>query len=486
MSLSINNNMMASNSARNLNMHYAGLSVSVRRLSSGLRVGQASDDSAGLAIRELMRADITALRQGIRNVNDAISMLQTADGALSIIDEKLIRMKELAEQAATGTYTATQRELINDEFRAMGQEINRIAMATDFNGIKLLDGTLTGMHDGSGLIPTGNVKIHFGAGNDQAEDYYYIQGADATIKGLGLGGVATGIGSIPILSEALPNGNIVAGKSSGIISFSIIPKGSKNVSIMVYDLSQNDSLQVFTRDGKHLVGTTITQNPQNHSSQSDWGGSSNRVYNETDMNNRVITEANAFLGGATYTDVHLNGGAGQVGYIENSPRNQFSYQGMNFDYSGDGNLINQHYEYLEIDEVTEDLVFMVVGQGAFNIRASWDDMPPLDAAAAGGVGVLSIKTQHLAQEALEKVDQAIAMKDAIRADFGAMQNRLENTASNLAIQAENLQAAESRISDIDVATEMTEFVRNQIMTQAAVSMLGQANSVARMALDLMQ
>ncbi len=104
--LSINTNMMARNANRNLAGHYAGLATSVRRLSSGLRVGTAADDAAGLAIRELMRADITALNQGVRNANDAVSLLQTADGALGVIDEKLIRMKELAEQAATGTYNS--------------------------------------------------------------------------------------------------------------------------------------------------------------------------------------------------------------------------------------------------------------------------------------------------------------------------------------------------------------------------------------------
>ena len=104
MSMVINHNMMAMNAARNLGTSYGNLSTSVRRLSSGLRVGTAADDAAGLAIRELMRSDITALNQGVRNANDAISLIQTADGALGVIDEKLIRMKELAEQAATGTY----------------------------------------------------------------------------------------------------------------------------------------------------------------------------------------------------------------------------------------------------------------------------------------------------------------------------------------------------------------------------------------------
>jgi len=129
---------MAANTARTLNGHYGRLAQTTQRLSSGLRINSAADDAAGLAIRELQRADIAALHQGTRNVNDAISMLQTMDGALQIIDEKLIRLKELAEQAATGTYDSTQRLMIDSEFQAMKKEIDRIAKATDFNNIKLL------------------------------------------------------------------------------------------------------------------------------------------------------------------------------------------------------------------------------------------------------------------------------------------------------------------------------------------------------------
>ena len=295
MSLVINNNLMAMNAARNLAHSYGQLSTSTRRLSSGLRVGTAADDAAGLAIRELMRADIASLNQGVRNANDAISMIQTADGALQVIDEKLIRMKELAEQAATGTYTSDQRLIIDSEYQAMASEITRIANATDFNGIHLLNGNLSSNeHDGSKLQATGKLKVHFGAGNDSAEDYYYIRIGNATAAALG-------------------------------------------------------------------VGNSSEKGP---------------------------------------------------GY--------------------------------------------------------------------------SVSTQQGAQQALEAINQAIVSKDNIRAHLGALQNRLENTITNLQIQAENLQAAESRISDVDVANEMTNFVRNQILTQSAVAMLAQANQLPQMAMQLMQ
>jgi flagellin len=295
MSLVINTNLMAMNAARNLNSAYGDLSDSVRKLSSGLRITEAADDSAGLAIRELMRADIAANLQGVRNANDAISLIQTADGALSVIDEKLIRMKELAEQAASGTYNSEQRMIIDSEYQAMASEITRIANGTDFNGIYLLNGNLSSNeHDGSGLASTGKLKVHFGSSNYSAEDYYFIRIGTATASAFGVG----------------------------------------------------------------------------------------------------------------------IGAGGDV----------------------DGN---------------------------------------------------SISTQEGAQRALDAINIAIVSKDNIRASLGAIQNRLENTISNLSLQAENLQAAESRISDVDVATEMTQFVRNQILTQSAVAMLSQANSLPRMAMQLL-
>ncbi len=202
MAISIHTNLMAGNAARTLGSHYNRLSKSVQRLSSGLRINSAADDAAGLAIRELMRADVSTLNQGIRNANDAISMIQVADGALAVIDEKLIRMKELAEQAATGTYNSTQRLIISSEYQAMAAEIDRIANATDFNGIKLLDGSLSGTHNGKGMRATGALKIHFGTANDSAEDYYYVSIGDCTAAALGVGAGATqvvpGVEYVPI------------------------------------------------------------------------------------------------------------------------------------------------------------------------------------------------------------------------------------------------------------------------------------------------
>ena len=418
-------------------------------------MGIAADDAAGLAIRELMRADIATINQGVRNANDAISLIQTADGALGVIDEKLIRMKELAEQAATGTYNSDQRLMIDSEFQAMAAEIQRIATATDFNGVKLLDGSLSGNHDGSGLTSTGALKVHFGAGNDSAEDYYYLNVGDATLHGLGLDA----------------GGGFSGQFRSGVISFGFIPAGAKNVSILVDGLpGLEDDIQLFTRDGVHILGTPMTD------------------YTWVQNAPLQMSEKNGFNPGAAYVNALPN----VTNYFKppiDATMNSFTYNGMNINYSGDfdslmdgndgGIMSSETAEQVLIDELTEDIVLVVSGRGIFDITATWDS-------AGKGAQAISIQTQQLAQEALGKLNEAIIRKDKIRANLGAMQNRLENTSSNLQIQAENLQAAESRISDVDVAEEMTEFARNQILTQAAVAMLAQANSMPQMALGLMQ
>jgi len=173
MGLVIKHNMMAEAAMRNLGATYKTLGESINALSSGLRINSADDDAAGLAVRELMRADVAALGQGIRNANDGISMLQTFDGASQVIDEKLIRMKELAVQASTGTYNSAQLAIMNSEFGAMRDEITRIAEATDFNGIK-------------GLNNSAGITIHFGTGASSAEDYYTVSAKNMTASALGL------------------------------------------------------------------------------------------------------------------------------------------------------------------------------------------------------------------------------------------------------------------------------------------------------------
>ena len=136
--LGIKNNLMADIAARHLNNSYTNLAKSVERLSSGLRINSAKDDAAGLAVRELIRVDVASLQQGSRNAADAVSMLQVAEGGLQVIDNILVRMRELAEQSATDSYSIAQKQIMQDEFSELVNEIDRIATNTEFNDNKLL------------------------------------------------------------------------------------------------------------------------------------------------------------------------------------------------------------------------------------------------------------------------------------------------------------------------------------------------------------
>ena len=267
--LTIKTNIMSMNAARNLGRSYDALGTSVERLSSGLRINSAKDDAAGLAVRELMRADIVTLQQGARNAQDGISLLQTMEGAMQTIDDMLVRMKQLAEQAATGVYSSAQRALMDGEFDEIVAEINRIAGSTDFNGISMLDNSAA-------------VSIHFGGPSDTIS----VDGKIMTAAGLGI-----------------------------------------------------DSISLAT------AGSAVT--------------------------------------------------------------------------------------------------------------------------------------------ALATLDSAIGTATTARADFGAKMNRLQNTVGLLETAAENMQASESRISDVDVATEMASLTRSQVLAQAGTAMLAQANSIPQMALALL-
>ena len=431
MSLVINHNLMAGNVARSLNAHYGRLAQSTQRLSTGMRINGAADDAAGLAIRELQRADIAAMMQGSRNANDAISLIQTADGALDIIDEKLVRLKELAEQAATGTYDSTQRLMIESEYQQMASEITRIANATDFNGVKLLDGTLSGAHDGSGINATGSLKIHFGSGNDSAEDYYYIQIGDCTAAALGVGNQAM----------------TVRPRTKTVF---LSPAGE--------ELTQTQGY--VTLDGKPFT-------PQRSIDDI------HPVYRVPDDGGQGLVSQHPAPGQYAF----INGGAQYQG---NGPyqAHLVNYQGkMVPTYADEAG--NHPLKLLVMGDVFQDAQGNVVDPKDV-VRQE----VPIGGTETVHADAYTVSTQEAAQRALEGINNAIVSKDKIRAHLGAIQNRLENTITNLATQAENLQAAESRISDGDVGPEMTEFVRNQILTQSAVAMLSQANSLPQMAMQL--
>jgi flagellin len=195
MALSINTNIASTNAQRNLSITQTSLNKSLERLSSGLRINRAGDDAAGLAISENMRAMIRGMNQAVRNANDGVSLIQTAEGALNETSNILIRMRELAEQAATGTVGSTERGYIQDEFSKLSSEIDRIANATDFNGTKLLDGSLSAAANA--------LSFQIGVRNVAANDRISITVGTATASALGMSSAAVAVSTQGVAQSAL-------------------------------------------------------------------------------------------------------------------------------------------------------------------------------------------------------------------------------------------------------------------------------------------
>jgi flagellin len=628
MGLVINHNMPAIFSSYMLDNHYGRLATNTERLSSGLRINSAEDDPAGFGIRELMRSEIQNMEQGIRNTADGISLLQTAEGALAVIDEKLIRMRELAEQAATGTYTTLQREIINSEYQAMAAEIDRIATATNFNGVKLLDGSLSSMHHGQGL------KIHFGAGNSTAEDYYFVRIDDVratTSTGLRVGGdakndiwstsslsgtdAAEGCcgGGIPSLNQPvsawaggsifsfgynwdqqesvdsnLGRGRYVAGAYELAPGTSLerlidsVNRGSQSrvradfrVGLSGTDLVGGDSAENVARicladeiyylgsselaasacgsaslfvnladyyvDAWQFSGTSSnvavnasvasafvaavnTQSRQFWAKAETWsyrsGYVSVYVFNREGGDHddlaasdqllgpgvagsagldRAISWYNDETGAEGYNGAFFGNGGERWGVLRAQPTGYgtwgVSLHGRDVGLERDLWILNtgassaaedgldiNFYGYSVSSAALGLAGFGLVGTAGGLNRESFFEVQN---ASDGDWNGASLRSQSTAQLALGALAEAIARKDTIRAKLGALMNRLENTMTNLETMHDTLQGAESRISDVDVATEMTDFVRNQVLSQAAVSILSQANAMPEMALSLL-
>jgi flagellin len=618
MGLVLNHNMPAIFTANMLDKNYARLAINTERLSSGLRINSSADDPAGFGIRELMRSELSNSEQGIRNVADGISLLQTAEGAMAVIDEKLLRMRELAEQAATGTYTDLQREIINSEYQAMAAEIDRIANATDFNGVKLLDGSISTTHHGQGL------KIHFGAGNAQPEDYYFLNIPDlraTTSTGLRVGGDAKNdIWSTNSLgntqnSDGCCGGGIaglnqaVSGWDSGqIFSFGYnwdntevydtnldkgryiqgayqigsgatlqqlidtVNRGTQSrvrldfrvgddMSTLVGGSASNNANRICLGDEIYYVGNsalaktcdsassfsffnintsaytsgnanvaTAFARAINDNSQNFWAKVEDFTYRTGYVSVYVFNKTGGDNDNIFGSDQRIGADIAASGSLQNSImwyNDENESEGVDGSYFGNGGL---HWGVLRAQptgygtwgvrldgrDVGDERDLWILNAGASSTNTAYDlNLYNYGGHLFGGSAALnalsalqifglyresfievqnasdvdwagaSLRTQSNAQEALEALSVAIQTKDTIRAKLGAYMNRLENTMANMEIMHDTLQASESRISDVDIATEMTDFVRNQVLSQAAVSILSQANALPEMALSLL-
>lgn len=265
MSTRINHNLLAQTSLRHIQTTQRSLDTSVNRLSSGLRINNSWDDAAGLAVSERFRAQIGGMVEAERNANYNINLLATADGALSVIDEKLIRMRALAVQASNGALTGKDREFINVEYQQLKSEITRIANVTNYNTQKIIDGSLSSSSSQAGNLTTTtanshSLKFHIGANNAVGNDYYYVNLGGATAEVLGIGetdvlNTAASQASIELLDSAIESkdttrafiGALVTRLQSNILELQISQENAQSSESQIRDADIAAEMASFTR-----------------------------------------------------------------------------------------------------------------------------------------------------------------------------------------------------------------------------------------------
>lgn len=468
----IQHNIAALNSYRNLTGNNNAVGKNLEKLSSGYRINRAGDDAAGLAISEKMRAQITGLETAQKNANDGISLVQTAEGALTEVHSMLNRMVELADQSANGTYdNATDRANLQKEITSLKDEIDRISEGTNFNGINLLDGSLGGGATGA----TGTFT------NDASDDFKVTLLA---AKGVSL---TFADGSAATTSTATMSGNAItvtlAADSAATYSAADINKLLADNGIDA-KISLDKDISVAAGDGGTMSAITASEPKY---AKATVGG--------VDFES---TKAGSITSNITISTI--NGSAGQsAGVDENG--NVF----LNLKGTETVDEINALLNKSGIDLKATKLGTLATGTGALaggagvgadgltlQIGDTADSFNQLTvrvgnmSSASLGIGSVDISTQEGGKSAVQLIKNAINSVSSTRGDLGAIQNRLEHTINNLSVTTENMTAAESRIRDVDMAKEMMSYTKNNILVQASQAMLAQANQIPQGVLQLLQ
>ncbi|SDY58267.1 flagellin [Evansella caseinilytica] len=470
--MKINNNIQALNAYRNLYQNQMKTSKNLEKLSSGLRINRAADDAAGLAISEKMRSQIRGLKQAERNALDGISLMQTSEGAMQEVHAMLQRMRELAVQAANDTNTEYDRDQIQKEIDQLKLEIDSISEKTEFNTRKLLDGN-------SAVLTT------FNAGDNDINIKNFPKVNDANIKS---GNYQVVIGDvIQSVTITQPAGGLDSATDIFITDFgsddgSNMKLGEYTVLIREYDDSNSPAtarIEILDPDGLSIGSSVVEVGEEDGNGDPIFTDISGISVNTSKIGGNGTVKAKI----EAQATITLNEGSGaQVNPIRASAtlvsnNGVFRHGGVEYSFRGD---IEEGS--LDFTVTNNALSFQIGPNTNQNVLI---DIPRMDVVTLG-IENLSVMTNADANEAIFLLDKAINILSDARAKLGAVQNRLEHTINNLQITHENLTAAESRIRDADMALEMTEFTRNNILNQSATAMLAQANQLPQGVLQLLQ
>ncbi len=401
----INQNISAMAALRNLSVNNDKMTKSLDKLSSGFRINRAADDAAGLVISEGLRSQVGGLKVAMRNAQDGISVVQTAEGALTEVHSILQRMRDLTVQSAnTGTNGSAALNAMQAEVNALTSELGRITTTTKFNGVNLLDGSF-GVTAGT------------------------LSAFDAN------GSIAVTAGDTFTVSVAGGSGTVTVGLTTGTST-------GANISTMI-----EGAVKSALRATGNAVDATAADNFSASYQTVGAGG----VVTFENRGSAAITVADG--AGTPLADTI---GSSLVGTLAAA--------------SGSGGVFQVGANVGTSDQIQISIA---------DLRTS-----ALNAGSAFSVTINGNASQR--EASATAIENAIARVSTVRGSLGAMQNRFEHTIANLGVAVENISASESRIRDVDMASEMANFTRNQIMTQAGTSMLAQANAVSQNVLNLLR
>lgn len=446
----INTNIASLTAQRNLSQSQSALQVSLNRLSSGLRINSAKDDAAGMAISERFTTQIRGLNQAVRNANDGISFAQTAEGALSTLSNALQRVRELAVQSANDTNSATDRQALNNEVQQLVAEINRVANTTQFNGQNILDGTLS------------TLVFQVGANQNQTIS---VTGVDA--RGSQLGARVSESASI---SGTNVDASIAADDLfvQGIgVDLSSLSAGDNTANIVAAINARTASTGV-----QASLATTVTTGDITVSTGT---GTINGAQVTIDTAN-LATSVDGINALSTQTGVTAAVSGTSI-VLSNSDGSTINVDGAAF-----GGAPESYQAGIVLGSAVSNTDFVVAG--TFTVEGGGTGLG--GAQANQTVTGTNILTRSDATDALLTMDFALQQVNSLRAELGAVQIRFESTIGNLQVTSENLSAARSRIQDADFAAETAELTRAQILQQAGLAIVAQANVLTRNALVLLQ
>lgn len=460
---SINTNLASLYAQKNMGRLNSAMPTAVERLSSGLRINRARDDAAGLGISEKIQTQIKATTQSMKNANDAISMVQAAEGSLAEVSSMLQRMKELTIQGRNGSYNTSQRKTLTDEIFALRDEINLVAERTTFNGLSLLKsslntsaavsagalGALNGASSGSatGLVSSGSIAItNIVTSNANVGKYSVVSTSAAiTITAVqsttGLTGVSQTISWTDLVLEERANRDVGSGSS---IMFEDD----------VINLEKSATLDVnFDRLGIKFVLTNRTE-----SSVAIEGFTSGySIGNGTEiLQIDVGTNQAVFQAGANTRDAFAVTGFKDIRIFDRNLLGDDQIQGSNGD-----EIVKYQDDYRKFSRLNETLKEMAPQTEAVLTASNFTDLA-------------------------NRLEDVIAAVTEIRSGLGAQNNRIEFAIGNIQAQTENMTAAMGRIRDTDFAAETANLTRLQILQQAATAMLSQANQMPNVVLSLLR